>query len=354
MIAPMSSTSVLAPPTIPRPRQPEPASAPPTPPDAVAAAAGLPRLVRLHRNRTLLRLDTQTWLVGIDPATAVLVEQVPPALAAMFRALGASVAPAVAIGAAVRRGADARQAAALLRRLLAVGAVVRAQPERHVLALVVGDGPLAAGVATGLAGAGLAAVHVQADGVVTATDLGTGYTDADRGLPRGPALAAVVRRVAPGVRSGPLPQRVRPDVVVLADALVPDAAQVAELHTTGVAHLPVRLRDGTGLVGPLVLPARSPCLTCVDLHRGDREPQWPRIAALLADRRGYADAPCIAATAALGTAQALAALDLDTPVPPAALGATLTVAADVASVTRRAWPAHPRCPCREGRPGAAP
>jgi hypothetical protein len=27
-----------------------------------------------------------------------------------------------------------------------------------------------------------------------------------------------------------------------------------DLHNRGVAHLPARVRDGTGLVGPLVIP----------------------------------------------------------------------------------------------------
>jgi len=35
---------------------------------------------------------------------------------------------------------------------------------------------------------------------------------------------------------------------------------VRELHTAGVAHLPVRLRDGAGLVGPLVIPGVTSCL----------------------------------------------------------------------------------------------
>ena len=44
------------------------------------------------------------------------------------------------------------------------------------------------------------------------------------------------------------------DLVVLSDFLVADPRLVRELHGQGVAHLPVRIRDGTGLVGPLVIP----------------------------------------------------------------------------------------------------
>src|SRR5262245_37205933 len=42
--------------------------------------------------------------------------------------------------------------------------------------------------------------------------------------------------------------------VVPADSLVADPWVVRDLHSGGIAHLPVRLRDGAGLVGPLVVP----------------------------------------------------------------------------------------------------
>jgi hypothetical protein len=50
------------------------------------------------------------------------------------------------------------------------------------------------------------------------------------------------------------------DLVVLTDYLVADPRLVRDLHSWGVAHLPVRVRDGTGLVGPLVIPGVTNCL----------------------------------------------------------------------------------------------
>jgi hypothetical protein len=50
------------------------------------------------------------------------------------------------------------------------------------------------------------------------------------------------------------------DLVVLADYLVADPRMVRDLHSQGVAHLVVRVRDGTGLVGPLVIPGVTSCL----------------------------------------------------------------------------------------------
>ena len=50
------------------------------------------------------------------------------------------------------------------------------------------------------------------------------------------------------------------DLVVLSDFLVADPRMVRDLHNQGVAHLLVRVRDGIGLVGPLVIPGVTSCL----------------------------------------------------------------------------------------------
>jgi hypothetical protein len=50
------------------------------------------------------------------------------------------------------------------------------------------------------------------------------------------------------------------DLVILSDSLVADPRIVRDLHSRGVPHLPVRVRDGIGLVGPLVIPGATSCL----------------------------------------------------------------------------------------------
>ena len=45
------------------------------------------------------------------------------------------------------------------------------------------------------------------------------------------------------------------DLVILSDSLVADPRMVRDLHSRGVPHLLVRVRDGIGLVGPLMIPA---------------------------------------------------------------------------------------------------
>jgi len=93
------------------------------------------------------------------------------------------------------------------------------------------------------------------------------------------------------------------DLVVLSDYLVADPRMVRDLHSQGVSHLPVRVRDGTGLVGPLVIPGVTSCLGCADLHRSDRDAAWPAIAAQLRDTVGVADRATLLATAALALSQ---------------------------------------------------
>ncbi len=93
------------------------------------------------------------------------------------------------------------------------------------------------------------------------------------------------------------------DLVVLSDFLVADPRVVRELHAARVPHLPVRVRDGAGLVGPLVIPGVTSCLECADLHRSDRDAAWPAVAAQLRDTVGSADRATVLATAALALNQ---------------------------------------------------
>jgi bacteriocin biosynthesis cyclodehydratase domain-containing protein len=173
-------------------------------------------------------------------------------------------------------------------------------------------------------------------------------------------VAAAVAALAPRTATGPAPARTSHDLVVLTDALLPEPVRVGRLHSAGQAHLAVRLRDGTGVVGPLVLPGRTTCLRCLELHRRARDPAWPAVAAQLVGRPGTADVFCAMATAALTTAQALVALDgaAGGETAPAVLDATLELEPFTAVLRKRTWPPHPACGCgaagrRAARAGAA-
>lgn len=142
------------------------------------------------------------------------------------------------------------------------------------------------------------------------------------------------------------------DLVVLSDFLVADPRMVRDLHSQGVAHLLVRVRDGIGLVGPLVIPGVTSCLGCADLHRRDRDAAWPAICAQLRETVGVADRATVLATAALALAQVNrviaavhgreAAADPD---PPQTLNATLEFDVNSGAIVTRHWVKHPLCSC---------
>ncbi|MBS9533651.1 TOMM precursor leader peptide-binding protein [Mycobacterium sp. M1] len=140
------------------------------------------------------------------------------------------------------------------------------------------------------------------------------------------------------------------DLVVLSDYLVTDPRLLRELHADRVPHLPVRVRDGTGLVGPLVLPGMTSCLNCADLHRRDRDAAWPALAAQLRDTVAHADRPTLLATAALALDQVnrvLAAVrgTVGESAPPPILNTTLEFDLAAGTIMTRHWDPHPLCDC---------
>jgi bacteriocin biosynthesis cyclodehydratase domain-containing protein len=107
------------------------------------------------------------------------------------------------------------------------------------------------------------------------------------------------------------------------------------------------------VIGPFVPPAGSPCLACLDLHRGDRDPAWRALAAQLATGPPPLQA-CAATTSLIGVgyavAEVLTYLDGGSP---RTRGATIEIDGAGAE-RRRSWPTHPRCDCRRvrrSRPG---
>jgi hypothetical protein len=142
------------------------------------------------------------------------------------------------------------------------------------------------------------------------------------------------------------------DLVVLSDYLVVEPRLLRDLHDARVPHLQVRVRDGVGLVGPLVLPGLTSCLGCADLYRSDRDAAWPAVAAQLRDTVGAADRATVLATAALALSQIDTVLSAIRNAggagrlrPPATLSATLEFDATTSTIATRHWPRHPLCGC---------
>lgn len=222
--------------------------------------------------------------------------------------------------------------------------VLRRRDERSVL--VVGAGRVGAPLAALLAAAGVGTVDVLDPGTARAPDTAVGGLRVqDVGRPRGDAARERLGELAPSTRTGPAR---RPDVVVLAPASQLEDADAAAVRHDPVPHLLAEVRDTVGVVGPLVLPGRGPCLRCLDLTRTDLDPDWPALAVQLASPvravrpAAVGGAVLAAAVSAQAAQQVLALIDGDLP---ASVGGTLELALPDWRWRRRTWPPHPACDC---------
>jgi len=276
---------------------------------------------------------------GPDPAG-----DSPPGEGPLVMASWPRRSPYGAVGAAGRLGPDLASLS-LVPTTRTPFEVVRAR--RAASVVVHGAGRVGASLATLLAAAGVGQVHVADRGPVRPGDVapaGVAATDVDRS--RTAAAAEALRRAAPEIRSTPPAPGRRPDLVVLASTEPVDTTLRTALAGGRVAHLVAGVRETTAVVGPLVLPGRTGCLRCGDLHRADRDPAWPVVAAQLVGIRRRREEPCdvVLATvaASLAALHCLAHLDGR---PSAATGASLELSLTDWRLRRRSWPAHPRCDC---------
>ncbi|MEU6075569.1 hypothetical protein [Micromonospora sp. NPDC047074] len=338
----------------------------------------LPGLTRLWRDRHTLQL-------GVEPGHAVLLEISDPRAARLLDLLDGTRSERLVLEHAVAAEVAADEARTLLDALRAAGLVVPAHTllpknlagsprarlvaEAEALALaaarlpgtpaqvlrrrlaarvvVTGSGHLGAPVALALAQAGIGHVHPDLAGPVRPTDLvGTGIPAAALGHPLAPAVRDAVERTAPGTATAPL-RRGRVDLVVQLGTDRPAALLAAGHAQRRQPHLLVVLREGVPVVGPLVRPPVGPCLNCLDLHRTDRDPGWPALAAqLAADAGGQACATAtLLAAGAYAAAESLAQIDGGSP---ETLGCAVAITGP-GRFRRRIWPPHPSCGCSRRR-----
>jgi bacteriocin biosynthesis cyclodehydratase domain-containing protein len=225
------------------------------------------------------------------------------------------------------------------------GAAARVISDRGTAVVeVLGAGRVGATVAALLAAAGIGHLDIEDDGPLRAADVapgglrGTGGTSASRG--------AETRRLLSAVSTS----RGRPAGPVLLSVLAPTTALLApELlaRTRDRPHLPVLIRETTAVIGPLVVPGRTPCCRCVELARGDRDPAWPSLSAqLLGSGRRIEPCDVVLATlaASLAVTQVLAFLD-DPQARPPAWGAVLEFGLGDLRLRRRTVRPYPGCGC---------
>ena len=158
-----------------------------------------------------------------------------------------------------------------------------------------------------------------------------------------PDLAALIRPWFAPVETD------RPDIaVVAAHHLVPPEATIRRL-AADVPHVALVFGDQAVLLGPLVIPGRTPCLRCADEHRLGDDPTWRAVAAQLLRRTTSRTATSLrtrlAASAALGDALE----SFRSGAPTGLEGLAMRIGAD-GSVSRVPRPWHAACWCRSPTP----
>ena len=226
---------------------------------------------------------------------------------------------------------------------------------RAMRVLVVGAGRVGSLVAALLGAAGVGHVAIRDDAVATARDAAPGgLCPTDDGRPRVVGAVEAAQRaggtsVEGSVRPPNAIDCVDADFAVLAlDGWLAAPQGVLDLFAgAGLPYVVTGVRETVGVVGPLVLPGRTACPRCLDLHRTERDPDWPAVVAQLATAARGAVPSCdvalAAGTAALTVGQVLA--HFMGPGFSRCVGATLELRLPHWTVRRRAWTTHPCCPC---------
>jgi bacteriocin biosynthesis cyclodehydratase domain-containing protein len=213
---------------------------------------------------------------------------------------------------------------------------------------VLGAGRVGATVAGLLAAAGIGHLDIEDDGPLRAADVApgglrsAGGTSASRGAETRRLLSAVSTTRDRPASSLPAISVLAPTTALLAPELLS--------RTRDRPHLPVLVRETTAVVGPLVVPGRTPCCRCVELARGDRDPAWPSLSAqLLGSPRRVEPCDVVLATlaASLAAAQLLSFLDAPNApdAHPPALGAVLEIGLADLRLRRRTVRPYPGCGC---------
>jgi bacteriocin biosynthesis cyclodehydratase domain-containing protein len=337
-----------------------------------------PALRRLWRDPTTLQL-------GVDPACAVVLSGLNRADAGLLDLLDGSRELAQVSVEAERRGHQPGRVESLLTALadaevlddaaVSPGAVdARRLPDllslsvvhrdpggaRRTLAArggaaveVLGAGRVGASVAMLLSAAGVGRLSVTDPGPVRQADYAPGGVrgPATRQASRAEATRALLAN-APTAYTTPVSaavidaRRAESAVVLAPPASVIPPEWLAQVRHR--PHLPVVVRETVAAIGPLVLPGRSPCLRCVELTRGDRDPVWPALAAqLVGEPPGVeaCDVVLASAAAALVALNLLTWIDRRERTPPPTVGGILELSLLDLRLRRRTVHAHPGCGC---------
>jgi hypothetical protein len=221
------------------------------------------------------------------------------------------------------------------------------QARDDALVVLRGSGVLAAPVATLLAASGVGHIHHEptrpTPWTLATTPPPPPAPVRGAGRARG-EVAAELLRTHPTVRVHPPAAHQHPTIVLLAGDPVPDLGVAASLVRSRVPHLAMTTGIARSVVGPLVLPGRSSCLSCAHRRRTEADPDWPNVARTLAGERTRASALVTSAAAHLAAGQLLE--HIDGAACPQTVNGTLEWRAGDPAPRRRTWDLHPDCGCR--------
>lgn len=166
---------------------------------------------------------------------------------------------------------------------------------------------------------------------------------ADRGVDRvtiGPHWSRIASGSASDLSGDPARRSLL--TVVSAETTEIDRAVTDVLLRADQPHLVVRPWLGGVLIGPLVVPGLSPCLSCLDLTRTGTDPAWPQLLAQLIRRPDRSDPTTLSWAASTTTAQVLRWLRTGGA---ELLGGTLELRPPDYLLRPRRWDMHPGCGC---------
>lgn len=140
---------------------------------------------------------------------------------------------------------------------------------------------------------------------------------------------------------------------VICDAAHPDAASDPDAMALDIPHLAVTATAAHAVIGPLVVPGRTSCLRCRDLHLSDADASWSRAAVQWSARQPGPVAAGIAhLSGAWAALQALAVVDAgpaDVRAP--TMDAAIVLTLPHGETTLQPRPPHPLCGCLWPRTG---
>lgn len=328
---------------------------------------------RLKSHARPLRRGPGSLQLGLYPDDGVVLDGLSEAEIAMAESLDGSKDTQTVYAVAGAAGVAADRVSALIATLADHHLLVETPSDRAWLSLVKGQ-PRRAELTTATAAAITAAYVLPGDGfdLIAARSAQHVVISGEGDLPQ--ALADLLRlggigQVSVGAQAAnaldlelrgqrfgerpassgqTLERPVPPDLVVLAavGAIHADAGE--PWLRRGVPHLPLVVQAHRVQVGPLITGGAGPCLSCMDLHRRDRDAAWPTLLSQLSPVWPLRPGPPVTLESTLGAmATGVAAMMVHTcldgqPVPG---DVSLELSLPWPAALSRRWLRHPLCGC---------